>query len=393
MLVTRKAVRGGMKGVRRSVKRGQSVEFTDYRDYSLGDDLRSLDWNIYARLEKLFIKLFIEEEDVTVHILVDASASMDGGTPDKLLFAKRAAAALAYVGLASYDRVSMAVLQGRVARRFPAVRGTGRVFQVLADLSRRAGRARADRPRRLRPPLRGAAHPARPAAADQRPVRRQRRAGDPRARRHALRRGHPAQVLEPRRAGPAARGRPATGRPRDRRRASTSPRTWPRSTPTARAWRPGRRRLEATATKRRVAYVPVPTTLPLADLVFAELRRRRRRGLRRRRWPFLAPLAIARPRLPAAHRRLLHAPPAPRRADGQQHLPVAAAGPRRRGQRAVAAAAPLAAAAAAAAARAAPRRWSSRARSGSARPVSRATWCWSSTRRPPCPPRTSSRIG
>jgi len=136
MLVTRKAVRGGMKGVRRSVKRGQSVEFTDYRDYSLGDDLRSLDWNLFARLEKLFIKLFIEEEDVNVHILVDASASMEGGAPDKLLFAKRAAAALAYVGLASYDRVSMAVLQGRVARRFPSVRGTGRVFQVLADPTR-----------------------------------------------------------------------------------------------------------------------------------------------------------------------------------------------------------------------------------------------------------------
>ncbi|MEX2546239.1 MAG: DUF58 domain-containing protein, partial [Chloroflexota bacterium] len=112
MLVTKKAVHGGMKGVRRSVKRGQSVEFTDYRNYTPGDDLRALDWNLYARLEKLFIKLFIEEEDVNVHILLDASGSMDGGTPDKLLFGKRAAAALAYVGLASYDRVSMAVLQG-----------------------------------------------------------------------------------------------------------------------------------------------------------------------------------------------------------------------------------------------------------------------------------------
>jgi uncharacterized protein (DUF58 family) len=135
MLVTRKAVHGGMKGVRRSVKRGQSVEFTDYRDYSLGDDLRSLDWNLYARLERLFIKLFIEEEDVNVHILLDGSASMDGGVPDKLLFGKRAAAALAYVGLASYDRVSMAVLQGRAARRFSPVRGTGQIFRVLADLS------------------------------------------------------------------------------------------------------------------------------------------------------------------------------------------------------------------------------------------------------------------
>src|ERR687896_1536158 len=135
MLVARGAVRGGTKGVRRSVKRGQSVEFADYRDYSLGDDLRSLDWNVLARLERLFIKLFVEEEDVTVHVLVDASASMATGAPDKLLFAKRAAAALAYVGLVSYDRVSIAALQGRVARRFPAVRGTDRVFRVLTDLS------------------------------------------------------------------------------------------------------------------------------------------------------------------------------------------------------------------------------------------------------------------
>src|SRR6186713_941291 len=135
LLLMRSPVRGGLKGGRRSVKRGQSVEFADYRDYALGDDLRSLDWNVYARLERLFIKLFVEEEDVTVHVLLDASGSMDGGTPDKLVFAKRAAAAMAYIGLASYDRVNIAVLQGRTARRFPAVRGTGRVFQVLANLS------------------------------------------------------------------------------------------------------------------------------------------------------------------------------------------------------------------------------------------------------------------
>lgn len=135
MLVTKAAVRGGLKGVRRSVKRGQSVEFTDYRDYALGDDLRTLDWNVYARLERLFIKLFVEEEDVTVHVLLDGSASMDGGTPDKLVYGKRAAAAMAYIGLASYDRVNVAVLQGRVARRFPPMRGTGRVLQLLSDLS------------------------------------------------------------------------------------------------------------------------------------------------------------------------------------------------------------------------------------------------------------------
>lgn len=134
-LATRRAVRGGLAGVRRSAQRGQSVEFTDYRDYTPGDDLRALDWNVYARLERLFIKLFIEEQDVTVHVLLDASASMDGGSPDKLVWAKRATAALAYVGLASYDRVSVAVLGGRVARRLPPIRGTGRIMRLLGDLS------------------------------------------------------------------------------------------------------------------------------------------------------------------------------------------------------------------------------------------------------------------
>ncbi len=107
-----------MKGERRSVRRGQSVEFADYRNYTHGDDLRQLDWNVYARLEKLFIKLFVEEEDVTVHVLVDAAASMDFGEPNKLDFARRAAAALAYLGLAHLDRVSVAFLaDGRAQRR------------------------------------------------------------------------------------------------------------------------------------------------------------------------------------------------------------------------------------------------------------------------------------
>ena len=135
LLLMRSPVRGGLKGGRRSVKRGQSVEFADYRDYAMGDDLRQLDWNVYARLERLFVKLFIEEEDVTVTLLVDASASMATGHPDKLVFAKRAAAALGYIGLASEDRVVVSALAGRMARRRAGLRGSGRVFRLLADLS------------------------------------------------------------------------------------------------------------------------------------------------------------------------------------------------------------------------------------------------------------------
>ncbi|HEX2141093.1 MAG TPA: DUF58 domain-containing protein, partial [Candidatus Limnocylindria bacterium] len=83
-LASRRLTAGRMKGERRSVRRGQSVEFADYRNNTAGDDLRQLDWNVYARLERLFIKLFVEEEDVTVHVLVDASRSMDFGAPNKL---------------------------------------------------------------------------------------------------------------------------------------------------------------------------------------------------------------------------------------------------------------------------------------------------------------------
>jgi len=135
LLLMKSPVRGGLKGGRRSVKRGQSVEFADYRDYTPGDDLRQLDWNVYARLERLFVKLFVEEEDVTVTLLIDASASMATGHPAKLLFAKRAAAAIGYIGLASEDRVAVSALSGRVARRRAAMRGSGRVFRLLADLS------------------------------------------------------------------------------------------------------------------------------------------------------------------------------------------------------------------------------------------------------------------
>jgi uncharacterized protein (DUF58 family) len=134
-LLMKSPVRGGLKGGRRSVKRGQSVEFADYRDYSLGDDLRQLDWNVYARLERLFVKLFVEEEDVTATFLIDASASMDAGHPPKMLFAKRAAAALGYIALASEDRVAVSTLGGRVARRQASLRGSGRVFRLLSSLS------------------------------------------------------------------------------------------------------------------------------------------------------------------------------------------------------------------------------------------------------------------
>jgi uncharacterized protein (DUF58 family) len=134
-LRSRKIFAGKLAGERRSKQRGRSVEFADFREYTPGDDIRFIDWNVYARLERLFVKLFVEEEDITITLLIDASASMASGTPSKLLFAKRAAAALGYIGLASEDRVAVSALTGRVARRRTAMRGSGRVFRLLADLS------------------------------------------------------------------------------------------------------------------------------------------------------------------------------------------------------------------------------------------------------------------
>jgi uncharacterized protein (DUF58 family) len=134
-LASRRLTAGRMKGERRSVRRGQSVEFADYRNYTAGDDLRQLDWNVYARLERLFIKLFVEEEDVTVHVLVDASRSMDFGEPNKLTFARRAAGALAYLGLAHLDRVSVAFLGDGRASTLRPLRGKARVFEVFRFLS------------------------------------------------------------------------------------------------------------------------------------------------------------------------------------------------------------------------------------------------------------------
>ena len=106
-IVARRLRRGVQRGERRSVRRGSSVEFADHRPYGAGDDLRFLDWNLYARLDKLMIKLFHDEEDLQIHLVLDRSASMDFGDPSKTLVAKRVLAALGYVALAGLNRVSL----------------------------------------------------------------------------------------------------------------------------------------------------------------------------------------------------------------------------------------------------------------------------------------------
>jgi uncharacterized protein (DUF58 family) len=135
-------VRAGMrKGDRRSRKRGSSVEFADYRDYTQGDDLRRLDWNVYARLERPFIKLLEEEEDLAVHLLLDCSRSMDwpaGHEPlNKFDYARRLVAALAVIGLATGDQVSIAALGAGQEQNWGPYRSrsnTVRLLQVLRAL-------------------------------------------------------------------------------------------------------------------------------------------------------------------------------------------------------------------------------------------------------------------
>jgi len=133
---------GVMKGDRRSRKRGTSIEFADYRNYVKGDDLRRLDWNVYARLERPFIKLLEEEEDLSVHLLVDASASMDWPPTDqptnqqtnKLLYALRLAGALGHIALTSGDLLTVTLLTGQGSRRWGPFRGQQNSLRLLQFL-------------------------------------------------------------------------------------------------------------------------------------------------------------------------------------------------------------------------------------------------------------------
>lgn len=134
-LVSRKIFRGRMKGERRSRRKGQSVEFADFRNYVPGDDLRFIDWNLFARLEKLFLKLFLEEEDLHFFALIDASASMDFGEPTKLQYARQLAAALGFIGLCRADRVKVEALGATRARPGPVLRGRHSMWRMVEYLN------------------------------------------------------------------------------------------------------------------------------------------------------------------------------------------------------------------------------------------------------------------
>jgi uncharacterized protein (DUF58 family) len=135
-LVSRKIFRGRMKGERRSKRKGQSVEFADFRNYVAGDDLRFIDWNTYARLDKLFLKLFLEEEDLHFYALIDASESMNFGEPTKLQYAKQLAAALGFIGLVRADRVKIETLATSHRAPGPVLRGRRSMWRMMEYLDK-----------------------------------------------------------------------------------------------------------------------------------------------------------------------------------------------------------------------------------------------------------------
>jgi uncharacterized protein (DUF58 family) len=133
-LLVRRAVKGQLGGERRSVSRGRSPEFADFRNYTPGDDYRLIDWNAYARLDRFMLRLFVAEEELPISLFVDLSGSMDWGRPNKAMTARRLAGAIAYVALASLDRVRLTVFaEGPTSGGAPH-RGRHAVHDLFARL-------------------------------------------------------------------------------------------------------------------------------------------------------------------------------------------------------------------------------------------------------------------
>ncbi len=133
-LQVRRAVSGQMGGERRSRRRGQSVEFADFRNYTPGDDFRLIDWNAYARLDRFMLRLFVAEEELPLSLFVDLSGSMDWGKPNKAETARQLAAAIAYVALAALDRVRLTVFADGPTSGGAPYRGRRAAAELFARL-------------------------------------------------------------------------------------------------------------------------------------------------------------------------------------------------------------------------------------------------------------------
>lgn len=133
-ILAQKGLKGPNKGEHHYWRSGASLEFLDYRRYQMGDDFRYVDWNVYGRLDKLFLKLFRSEEDISIHVLVDMSASMSVGNPPKDDYAKKIAAALSYIGLTNMDRVGVTDFAETLGESRAPQRGRQVYLSVLSHL-------------------------------------------------------------------------------------------------------------------------------------------------------------------------------------------------------------------------------------------------------------------
>ena len=133
-MVSRRVFAGRMRSERRTKKKGSGIEFADHRDYVPGDDFRFVDWGIYQRFNRLLVRLYEEEEDLSIYFIIDCSTSMGFGGGEKFDYARKLCAALAYVGLANLDRVTIVAVADQVVARMPTTRGKGRIFKVFEFL-------------------------------------------------------------------------------------------------------------------------------------------------------------------------------------------------------------------------------------------------------------------
>lgn len=134
-IMSKKIVAGANWAERKTRIVGSGLEFADFRNYSAGDDLRNIDWKLFARTEKLFLKLYEEEEDLFIYFLVDTSRSMFIGNPTKFSYVRRVVAALSYIGLSNFDRVSIIPFSDALTGRLPPARGKGQIFKVFEFLN------------------------------------------------------------------------------------------------------------------------------------------------------------------------------------------------------------------------------------------------------------------
>ena len=135
-VVARKILSGRMRADRQSVRKGVSAEFTDHRAYVPGDDIRNVDWHLFGRLEELFIKLYKEEENLHLTVLLDTSLSMERGAHNKLNYAIEVAAALAYIGMANMDSVNVVPIGPQLGEGRWRLKGRGKIHELFDFLDR-----------------------------------------------------------------------------------------------------------------------------------------------------------------------------------------------------------------------------------------------------------------